>query len=114
MQRSERAKLTRARKFVEDRTRIKNRIHAILARNGINIKLKKEGREYLSKADISETDKKLIEINFSLIDRINEQIKEIDRIIEEKAKEDDDALLLTTIPGISYYSALLIKSEIRR
>lgn len=103
--------LTRARKSVEGRTRIKNRIHAILARNGINIKLKKEGREYLSKADISETDKKLIEINF-FIDRINEQIKEIDRIIEEKAKEDDDALLLTTIPGISYYSALLIKSEI--
>lgn len=45
--------LTRARKsLVEDRTRIKNRIHAILARNGINIKLKKEGREYLSKAEI--------------------------------------------------------------
>jgi transposase len=106
--------LTRARKsLVEDRTRIKNRIHAILARNGININpFKNEGREYLKTVDISETDKKLIEINFSLIDRINEQIKEINKIIEEKAKANDDALLLTTIPGISYYSALLIKSEI--
>ena len=39
-------------------------------------------------------------------------IKRIDEIIQEKAKEDNDAILLTTIPGISYYSALLIKSEI--
>lgn len=69
--------LTRARKsLVEDRTRIKNRIHAILARNGINIRLfTKEGREHPKTIDISETDRKLLEINFSLIDRTNETDK---------------------------------------
>jgi len=51
-------------------------------------------------------------VYLSIIDKINEEIKKIDRIIQEKAKQDDDAILLMTIPGISYYSALLIKAEI--
>ncbi|RLI84807.1 MAG: IS110 family transposase [Archaeoglobales archaeon] len=108
--------LTRMRKaLIEDRTRIKNRVHAILARNGIfdyPSPFTKKGMDYLKRIDISETDRKLLEINLSVIERINEEIKEIDRIIQEKAKVDGDALLLTTIPGISYYSALLIKAEI--
>jgi len=61
---------------------------------------------------LPEIDRKLLEINLSIIERINEEIKKIDRIIQEKAKEDNDAILLTTIPGVSYYSALLIKAEI--
>ena len=108
--------LTRLRKaLIEDRTRIKNRVHAILARNGIMDypnPFTKKGREFLESAELSEVDRKLLEINLSIIDKINEEIKEIDRIIQEKAKIDGDALLLTTIPGISYYSALLIKAEI--
>jgi len=72
----------------------------------------KKGREYLEKIDLPEIDRKLLEINLSIVDKINEEIKEIDKIIQEKAKEDNDAILLTTIPGISYYSALLIKAEI--
>jgi len=108
--------LTRLRKsLIEDRSRIKNRVHAILAKNGIfdyPNPFTKKGREFLENIDLSEVDRKLLEINLSIIDKINEEIKEIDRIIQEKAKIDGDALLLTTIPGISYYSALLIKSEI--
>jgi len=108
--------LTRLRKaLIEDRTRIKNRIHAILARNGINNypnPFTKKGKEFLESLELSEVDRKLLEINLSIMERINEEIKEIDRIIQEKAKIDGDALLLTTMPGISYYSALLIKSEI--
>ena len=108
--------LTRLRKaLIEDRTRIKNRVHAILTRNGINNypdPFTKKGREFLENLDLSETDRKLLEINLSIIDKINREIDEIDRIIQEKAKIDGDAILLTTIPGISYYSALLIKAEI--
>ena len=108
--------LTRLRKaLIEDRTRIKNRVHAILTRNGINNypnPFTKKGKEFLENLDLSEIDRKLLEINLSIIDKINEEIKEIDKIIQEKAKIDGDALLLTTIPGVSYYSALLIKSEI--
>ena len=71
--------LTRTRKaLIEDRTRIKNRVHAILARNGIvdyPNPFTKKGREYLEKIDLPEIDRKLLEINLSIIDKINEEIK---------------------------------------
>jgi len=108
--------LTRTRKaLIEDRNRLKNRVHAILSRNGIidyPNPFTKKGREYLEDLDLPEIDREILNSYLSIIDGINEEIKKIDRIIQEKAKEDDDAILLTTIPGISYYSALLIKAEI--
>lgn len=108
--------LTRMRKsLIEDRNRLKNRVHAILSRNGIfdyPNPFTKKGREHLENLDIPEIDRELLNANLSIINRINEEIKKIDGIIKEKAKEDNDAILLTTIPGISYYAALLIKSEI--
>ena len=108
--------LTRTRKsLIEDRNRLKNRVHAILAKNGIidyPNPFTKKGREFLESADIPETDRELLNTNLSIIDKINEEIKKIDRIIVEKAKQNDDAILLTTIPGVSYYSTLLIKAEI--
>ena len=108
--------LTRARRaLIEDRNRIKNRVHAILIRNGINDypnPFTKKGREFLKELQLPELDKALLESNLSIIDKINEEIKKIDKIIQEKAKEDNEAILLMTIPGVSYYSALLIKAEI--
>lgn len=106
--------LTRTRKNLKaDQTRVKNRVRSILARNGIKVKpFTKEGREELENMDISDADRKLLEINYSLLDKLGEEIKEISKVIEEKAKLDEDAQLLMTIPGVSYYSALLIKSEI--
>ena len=116
-QRSERIKRSyKLRKaLIEDRNRLKNRVHAILAKNGIidyPNPFTKKGREHLENLDLPEIDRELLNANLSIIDKINEEIKKIDRIIQEKAKQDNDAILLTTIPGISYYSALLIKSEI--
>ncbi|WP_456467959.1 IS110 family RNA-guided transposase [Archaeoglobus sp.] len=108
--------LTRTRKaLIEDRNRLKNRVHAILSRNGIidyPNPFTKKGREYLEDLDLPEIDREILNSYLSIIDGINEEIKKIDRIIVEKAKQNDDAILLTTIPGISYYSALLIKAEI--
>ena len=62
----------------------------------------KRGREYLKEVELSEVDRKLLEINLLIVDKI----------IQEKAKIDGDALLLITIQGISYCSTLLIKAEI--
>ena len=106
--------LTRARRaLIEDRNRIKNRVHAILIRNGINNinPFTKKGKEFLKELQLPKLDKTLLESNLSIIDKIDEEIKKIDRIIQEKAKQDNDAILLMTA-RISYYSALLIKAEI--
>src|ERR1700730_14492924 len=47
-----------------------------------------------------------------LIDGLNREIREASRTIRQKAGDNPDANLRMTIPGISYYSALLIISEI--
>ena len=83
--------LTRTRKsLIEDRNRLKNRVHAILSRNGVidyPNPFTKKGKEYLETIDLPEIDRELLEINLSIIDKINEEIKRIDRIIQEKAKQ---------------------------
>ena len=79
--------LTRLRKaLIEDRNRLKNRVHAILAKNGIidyPNPFTKKGREHLENLDLPEIDKELLNANLSIIDRINKEIKKIDRIIRK-------------------------------
>ena len=99
--------------MIEDRNRLKNRVHAILAKNGVidyPNPFTKKGREFLDEIELQEIDRKILESYLSIIDRTKE-IKRIDRIIVERAKQNDDTILLTTC-RISYYSAPLIKSEI--
>jgi len=47
-----------------------------------------------------------------LIDALNAEIRDASDIIVQRAKDNQESRLLMTIPGISYYSALLIASEI--
>ena len=47
-----------------------------------------------------------------LIESVNRELKDVEKLIVQKAGESEDAKLLMTIPGISYYSSLLISSEI--
>jgi len=42
----------------------------------------------------------------------DEEIRLLSRQLEGLAREDEDVKLLMTVPGIGYYSALLVKSEI--
>lgn len=46
-----------------------------------------------------------------LIDALDTLIEDTNWEIREKAKEDKEAELLSTIHGVGYYSALLIKSK---
>ena len=47
-----------------------------------------------------------------IMDIFDEEIRVLSRQLEGLAKEDEDVVLLMTVPGIGYYSALLVKSEI--
>ena len=47
-----------------------------------------------------------------MLDTVRQEIKTASRRVEQVAEQDHDAVLLMTIPGVGYYSALLIKSEI--
>jgi transposase len=47
-----------------------------------------------------------------VIETLNREINQVDEMIKKEAKENEDVKLLMSIPGISYYSALLFVSEI--
>jgi transposase len=53
-----------------------------------------------------------ISMYLRLIEALDREINALSNELKEKASDDADVKLLTTIPGIGYYSALLIKSEI--
>ena len=102
--------------YVQLRTMIKNKIHSVLFKNNLRHNFTnlygKAGRAWLSQLaprDIyrSELDRYLVTLD--LLDR---QIAELSENIMDTAKEDYDCKLLLTIPGISYFTALVIKSEI--
>jgi transposase len=47
-----------------------------------------------------------------LIELLKEEVKLVSGDLKRSAGKDDDAQLLMTIPGVGYYVALLVKSEI--
>ena len=96
--------------MVRFRTSLKNKIHNELAKRWIkengNIFTKK-GIEWLRSLGIESVNRYL-----DVMEILNEKIKEISLEIKEIAKENEDVKLLMTIPGINYYSAMLILAEI--
>jgi len=102
--------------LVRIQTGIKNRIHAILAKNNISHDFSdlfgKQGKEFLNSLSLSEVYQKAIDGYLSVLNELDKQIKVVDKTVAVSAKDDEDAKLIITIPGIGYYSALLIKSEI--
>ena len=112
----ERRDLVRARKaLVEDRTREKNRVQAVLKRTGNQYSRElfgPTGREFLAELTLSEVDRAVLEAHLAVIDTLNEQITKLDKRIEDTAAARHDAQLLMTIPGVSYFTSLLITSEL--
>lgn len=104
--------------LVRIQTGIKNRVHVILAKNNISHNFSdlfgKQGKEFLSSLSLPEVYRSALNGYLSVLGELEGQIKVVDKMVVVSAKDDEDAGLLITIPGIAYYSALLIKSESRR
>jgi len=96
--------------LVRERTRLKNRIHAYLLMNNISIDAGPFTKGFVEKVRV--LDDVRVQSYLRLITGLNREIREASRTIRQKAGENAEANLLMTIPGISYYSALLIISEI--
>ncbi|MFA5089379.1 MAG: IS110 family transposase [Candidatus Omnitrophota bacterium] len=105
-------------KLVNLRKGLKNRIHAVLAKRGILFYPVKDifgkaGREFLSSLPLPDVYQTEVDSYLSLIDQIDSFVKEREKDIKDQVvKENKEAQLLLTIPGISYFSALLLVSEI--
>ena len=102
--------------FVEMRTKIKNKIHSVLfktnSRHEFTDLYGKAGMEWLNNLELRDVYRQEMDRYLETLKHLNEQVDKISKIIENTAKLDFDCKLLMTIPGISYYSALMIKSEI--
>lgn len=102
--------------LVHLRTEVKNKIHAILHKTGIQHEFTnlfgKAGRLFLGGLELRSPYQRALNKYLEVTDLLDKLIEDANWEIQNKAKKDDEAELLTTIHGISYYSALLIKSEI--
>ncbi len=102
--------------FVQMRTQIKNKIHSVLFKTNNRHQFTnlygKAGMKWLKEIELRDIYRQEIDRYLKTLKHLNEQVDKISDIIENTAKLDFDCKLLMTIPGISYYSALMIKSEI--
>ena len=101
---------------VRVRASLKNRIHALLAKNNIHHGFTDlfgiGGREYLDQLELSPVYKNQLEGYLSLIDSFTEKINKLKKQITAIGKGNKYVSLLLTVPGIGYFGALLIASEI--
>lgn len=100
--------------LVKMRTEVKNRVHAILDKNGIRLECSdifgKHGLTCLEALELLGVDEIAMSSHLAVYKALSAEIEQIDRHIASKS--DENIELLMSIPGINYYSAKLIMSEI--
>lgn len=108
--------LVRGRKsLVNNRTKYANKIHGLLDQQGITRKVKPlstKGREFLEELSLEAPWNSLLRAYLELIDSLTDQITRLEEAIERRAGSLRETQLLMSIPGVSYYSALLIYAEL--
>jgi transposase len=102
--------------LVSLKTSIANKVHAILSKNGIDLGYSdifgKRAIKTLKSLELRNCYKHGIHGYLKIVEALNGLIDEVTKIIESIAEDNPQARLLDTIPGIGYYSSLLIISEI--
>jgi len=102
--------------LVRIRTKIKNKVHALIIKNGLEHPYSdlfgKKGRAWLASLELRPVYRLAMEGYLKLIDSVEELVWTATKEIDLKAKADSRAKLLESIPGIGHYSAMLILSEI--
>jgi transposase len=104
------------RGLVSFRVGLKNKIHAVLTKNAIECTWKdvlgKGSRQWLKTLTLRSCYRQEVDGYLRLAEVLSVLIAEITTTIKKLVSENPQAQLLMTIPGISYYSGLLILSEI--
>jgi len=102
--------------LVRLRSQLKTRIRAVLFKVGERVPTANitgpKARKMLANFTLRDIYRDEINSCLSLAEGFTAQIALFEEKIESQAKLDDDTKLLMTIPGISFFSALLITAEI--
>jgi transposase len=96
--------------------RYKNKIHAILLRNGIQHHEYSDlfgagGMKFLRGLTLSDSEQYSLTSYLNIVETLVREKTQISKKIEILCKNNHQAMLLTSIPGISYYSAMIILTE---
>jgi transposase len=98
------------------RTAVKNRVHALLARQGIVPEhadlFGNAGREFLANLELPEGSRQRLDSLMSLICDFDREITATTREIDQRAKADERVPVLCQLPGIGRYTAMLIIAEV--
>jgi transposase len=102
--------------LVHLRTSIKNRVHAVLARQGILPEhtdlFGTAGREYLTALQLPDGPRRRLNSLLALIVDFDREITTTTGEIDQRAKAEERVVLLCQIRGIGPYTAMLIIAEI--
>jgi len=102
--------------LVRVRTSIKNRIHAILTREGVHHSFSdlfgKAGTEFLRSIELKEQNGMAVDNFLAIRESIESRIDEVSKIIDEKAEKERGVAVLAEIKGLGRYTSLLALAEI--
>jgi len=99
--------------LVRTRTKIINKIKAILNRQGVNLLQKrwsKLSEGWIEKQEFRNKD--IVMMHIRIMNKIEEEINVLEQGMEDLVQESEDAQLLMSIPGIRMLSAVSLVSEI--
>ena len=102
--------------LVEDRTRHKNHVHAILHQSGWHQPTSdlfgKAGRAWLATLSLRPAARQALETSLRMVEFLDREVQLVDEPLRQRARQDPDARCLMTIPGIGPFTALMLKAEI--
>jgi transposase len=102
--------------LVRIQTQVKNRVHSVLHKHGLQHSTSdlfgKRGMKWLAEQTLRPVYRIETDAFVRVLSNVQEELKSIDTAIMARAKHDADTVILETIPGIGYLTALLIKAEV--
>jgi transposase len=102
--------------LVRQGTRLKNQVHAVLHQQGLRSPVTdlfgKRGRLWLNGVKLPAQARESVNVCLRLLDGYRGEIQKQNLQLSEKAKQDERAQWLMTIPGIGECSAMMLLAEI--
>lgn len=102
--------------LADARGQLKNRIHAILHRQGVlhdfSDLFGKGGRAFLEKMDVPPAVRAVLDGWLKLLDNVNDMLGEVETWMQQNMQADEVVRRLQTIPGIGLILAHVIRAEV--
>ena len=102
--------------LVRVRTTVKNKVHAVLAKRGLEVPVTdlfgRKGRRWLGEQRLSQVHRQAVDAYLAVIDVLDAQIAQVTAAIDRQAERREEVGWLSSIPGVGRYTALLVLSEI--